>query len=85
MTADHKILSEESESDPVTINDMPWWYKIWQHNGYNPTHVKRKLLRKLKRACKSSWSRPGNQKSFSLTIPWILAKPVKKKPGIIVR
>ena len=29
---------------------MPWWYKIWQHSGYNPTHVKQKLPRRPRRA-----------------------------------
>ena len=38
-----------------------------------------------KRACKCSWSRRGSQKSFTLTIPWILAKPVNTFPGIIAR
>ena len=38
-----------------------------------------------KRAYRSSWSRRGNQKSFTLTIPWNLARPVKIFPGIIVR
>ena len=27
----------------ATIIDMPWWYKIWQLSGYNPTHVKQKI------------------------------------------
>ena len=38
-----------------------------------------------KGACKSSWSRIGNQKSFTLTNSWNLAKLVKIFPGIIVR
>ena len=46
---------------------------------------KPKLLRKQKRAYKSSWSRRGNQKSCTLTIPLNLAKFVKNYPGIIVR
>ena len=45
----------------------------------------KKLLRKHKGACKSSWSRMGSLKSFTLTIPWNLAKPVKIFPGIIPR
>ena len=68
-----------------TIIDLPWWYKIWQRSGYNPTHAKQKLLRKHKRACKSSWSQIGSLKSFTLTIPWNLAKLVKIFHGIIVR
>ena len=46
--------------------------------------VQTKLLRKRRRACKSSWSRIGSLKSFTLTIPWNLARPVKIFPGIIV-
>ena len=38
-----------------------------------------------KRACKSSWIQIGNLKSFTLTIPWNLAKLVKICLGIIVR
>ena len=38
-----------------------------------------------KGACKCSWSQKGNLKSFTLTIPWSLAKLVKIFPGIIVR
>ena len=45
----------------------------------------KKLLRKHKGACKSSWSQLGNLKSFTLTIPWNFAKLVKIFPGIIVR
>ena len=40
---------------------------------------------KKKRAYKSSWSRRRTLKSFTRTIPWSLAKPVKTCPGIIVR
>ena len=46
---------------------------------------KQKLRRKHKEACKSSWSQIGNLKSFTLTIPWNLAKLVKIFPGIIAR
>ena len=34
ITADHKVLSEESES-----RNMPWWYKTWPHSGYNHTRA----------------------------------------------
>ena len=60
-----------------TIIDTLKWYNTWQHSGYNHTQVKQKLLRKRRRACKSSWSRRGYQKSFTLAIPWNSAKPVK--------
>ena len=84
ITADHKKMSVK-EVNRVTIIDMPWWYKIWQRSGYNPTHVKQKLLRRPKRAHRSSWSQRGSQKSFTLTIPEDLASPVRNYPGIIVR
>ena len=47
--------------------------------------AKQKLLRKHKGACKSSWSRIGSLKSFTMTILWNLAKLVKIFPGIIAR
>ena len=56
------------EVNRVTIIDTPWWYKIWQHSGYNHTRVKQKLTRRPRRAQWSSWSRRGNQKSFTLTV-----------------
>ena len=68
-----------------TIIDTLPWYKIWQLNGFNLIRAKPKLLRRQKRAYKSSWSRRGNQKSFTLSILWNLARPVKIFPGIIVR
>ena len=46
---------------------------------------KQKLLRKHKGACKSSWSQLGSPKSFTLTIPWNLAKLVKIFLGMIGR
>ena len=35
----------------------------------------KKLHKKPREACKSSWNPRGNQKSFILTIPWNFAKP----------
>ena len=61
----------------VTITDVPWWFKILQRSGYNPTHVKQNLPRRLRRAKLSSWSRRGNQESFTQTIPWNLASLVR--------
>ena len=49
ITADHEILSEESESRDNHTR-MPWWYKICERSGYNPTHVKQKRPRKPRRA-----------------------------------
>ena len=49
-------------SDTIRIIDTLQWYKTWHQSRYNQTHVKQKLHRKRRRACKSSWSRQRNQK-----------------------
>ena len=64
---------------------MQSWCKIWQLNGFNLIRAKPRLLRRQKRAYKSSWSRRGTQKSLTQTIPWNSAKPLKVFPGIVVR
>ena len=46
---------------------------------------KQNFYKKPREACKSSWNPRGNQKSFTLTIPWNSAKLVKISPGIIAR
>ena len=43
------------------------------------------FTRNPEKLAKVSWSPRGNQKSFTLTIPWNLAKLVKISPGIIAR
>ena len=67
ITADHKVFSENCES---RINRR---YAVvcrtWPPNRSSRIRAKQKLLRKHTGACKSSWSRTGNQKSFTLTIP----------------
>ena len=68
-----------------TIIDMQSSCRTWPPNGSSRIRAKQKLLRKRKEACTSSWSRVGSLKSFTLTIPWNLAKPVKIFLGIIVR
>ena len=69
----------------VTIIDMQSWCKTWPPNGSSRVRAKQKLLRKPRDACKSSWSQMGSLKSFTLTIPWNLARLVKIFPGISVR
>ena len=68
-----------------TIIDMQSWCRTWPPNGSKCIRTKPKLQRKHREACKSSWSQIGSPKSFTLTIPWNLAKPVKIFPAIIVR
>ena len=83
ITADHKVFSEGCESRhnhryAVVVQDLATqWIQSYP--------CKTKRLRKRKRAYKSSWSRRGNQKSFTLTILWNSAKLVMIFPGIIVR
>ena len=77
ITADHKVLSEGCESGnnhryAIVVQDLATqWIQAYLH-------------RKPREACKSSWSQIGSLKSFTLTIPWNLANPVKIFPGIIV-
>ena len=75
-----------------TIIDIQSWCRTYPPNGSNHIRAKQKLLRKHKGAWKSSWSRTGSLKSFTLSIPWNSSKPVKifpefikRFPGIIVR
>ena len=68
-----------------TITDLQSWCRTWPPNGSRRIRVKQKLHRKHREACKSSWSQIGNLESFTLTIPWNLAKLVKISPGIIAR
>ena len=78
ITVDHKVLSENCESRnnhryAVVVQDLATkWIQAYP--------CKTKLLRKHKRASKSSWSPIGNLKSFTLTIPWNSAKLVKITP-----
>ena len=73
------------EVNHAIIIDTLLWYKIRQLSGYNLTRAKTKLLRKPRSAYRSSWSRQGNQKSFTLTVLGNLASLVRSYPGIIVR
>ena len=64
---------------------MQSWCRTWPPNGSSRIRAKRKLLRKPRSAYRISWSRQGNQKSITLTIPSNLANLGKIFPGIIVR
>ena len=83
ITADHKVLSDNCESRnnhryAVVVQDLATqWIQAYL--------CKTKLHKKHKGACKSSWSQIGSLKSFTLTIPWKLARPVKIFPGILLR
>ena len=57
--------------------------RTWPPNGSSRIRVEQRLRRKHREACKSSWSRIGSLKSFTLRIPWNLARLVKIFPGII--
>ena len=83
ITADHKVLSDNCESRnnhryAVVVQDLATqWIQAYP--------CKNKTSKKPREACKSSWNPRGNQKSFTLTIPWNSAKLVKISPGIIAR
>ena len=83
ITADHKVLSDNCESRnnhryAVVVQDLATqWIQAYP--------CKNKTSQKHKGACKTSWSPIGSLKSFKLTIPWNLEKPVKIFPGIIAR
>ena len=68
-----------------TIIFLQPWCRTWLPNGSSRIRAKQKFLRKPKGACESSWCQIGSLKSFTLTIPWNLARLVKIFPGIIVR
>ena len=69
-----------------TIIDMQSWCRTWQPSGYSRTRAKPKTSQERQRSLQK-FLEPGrkNLKSFTLTSPWNLAKPVKIFPGIIVR
>ena len=84
ITADHKVLSDNCESRnnhryAVVVQDLATqWIQAYPCKKQNFT-------RKPREACKTSWNPKGNQKSFTLTIPWNSAKLAKISPGIIAR
>ena len=73
--------AEDAMAEPYLVQ------KIWRLDNSRSqcSRAKQKLLRKHTGAYKIFWSQIGSLKSFTLTIPWNLAKPVKIFPGIIVR
>ena len=85
ITAGHKVLSENCESRnnhryAVVVQDSATqWIQSYpcKNKNFSGNNKKKKK--------KSSWSPTGILKSFTPTIPWNLAKPVKISPGIIAR
>ena len=67
ITADHKVLSEGCES-----RNNHRYAIVVQNLATYP--CKTKTSQETKGACKSSWSRKGSLKSFTLTIPWNFGK-----------
>ena len=81
ITADHRDLNEEGESRnndryAVVVQVLPL-------NGDNLIRAKQKLPRRRTRVYESVSSRRKSRKSFTLTIHWNLANPVKIYHGII--
>ena len=85
ITADHKVLGEGCESRNNHRYAVVVQHLATQRIQSYPCKAKN-FSGNTKGACKSSWSRIGSPKSFTLTIPWNLAKPCCRMfPGIIVR
>ena len=76
-------MSQATIANLETMTDMQSWCIIQPLNGSKRFRAKTKLHKKPREACKSSWNPRGNQKSFTLTIPWNSANLVKISPGII--
>ena len=83
ITADHKVLSDNCESRnnhryAVVVQDLATqWIQAYP--------CKNKTSQETQRSLQKFWNPRGNQKSFTLTIPWNSAKLVKISPGIIAR
>ena len=83
ITADHKVLSASCEFRnnhryAIVVQDLAaQWIQAYP--------CKTKTSQETQKLEKSSWGQIGNLKSFTLTIPWNLAKPVQIFLGIIVR
>ena len=83
ITADHKVLSDNCESRnnhryAVVVQDLATqWIQAYP--------CKNKTSQETQRSLQKFWNPRGNQKSFTLTIPWNSAKLVKIFPGIIAR
>ena len=81
IAAHHKVLIDGCESRnshryAVGVQDLATqWIQSYPRKTKTSQETE---------ACKSSWSRRGNTKSFTPTIPWNLAKPAKIYPGIVV-
>ena len=84
ITADHKFLSEGCESRHnhryavVVQNLATQWVQAYPCKTKTSQETRKSSYR-------SSWSWQGNQKSFTLTILWNLARLARNYPGIIGR
>ena len=83
ITADHKVISDNCESrnnhrNAVVVQDLATqWIQAYP--------CKNKTSQETQRSLQKFLEPRGNQKSFTLTIPWNSAKLVKISPGIIAR
>ena len=81
MAVDHKVFNEEVNLE--TITDTQSRYKISPLSGFNRIRTKQSRHRRRRRVSESFSSRRKSRKSFTPTIHWNLAKPVKNGHGII--
>ena len=83
ITGDHKVLSESCESRNNHRYDIVVQDLATQWTQSYP--CKTKTCQETKEFAKVLGADEETKKSFTLTIPWNLAKLVKIFPGIIVR
>ena len=84
ITADHKVPKRHlriSKQSPICSRGAGLSHSMEPDVSVH----KQNFTRKPREACESSWNPRGNQKSFTLTMPWNSAKLLKISPGIIAR
>ena len=80
-TADHKRQLRISKQSSICNRGARSSHPM----GPGVSVQNKKLHKKPREACKSSWNPTRSPKSITLTIPWNSAKFVKISPGIIAR
>ena len=68
-----------------TITDMQSWCRTWPLNGSRRIRAETKTSQETQRSLQKFLEPDRKPMSFSLTIPWNSANPVKISPGIIAR
>ena len=83
ITADHK--NSVKKVTRVTIIDVSWWYKIWQHSGYNHTVSNEIFTGNTEKPNEVLGADKETQSHLHWQFPRIWQIPVKIFHGITVR